>query len=108
MLAAGSIAVVSGVGVRAASAQTATAPTVDEATVRGRAAALRGIQLSKEEQWGDALAAFEEAAAARDAPLLEFYIAYCEREEKRDAKKNGANGHTNGVNGTANGAGGHA
>ena len=42
------------------------------------------------------------------ALIHEIYLAYCEREEKRDAKKNGANGHTNGVNGTANGAGGHA
>jgi hypothetical protein len=39
------------------------------------------------------------------ALIHEIYIAYCEREEKQDAKKkNGANG----VNGTANGAGGHA
>jgi hypothetical protein len=38
------------------------------------------------------------------ALIHEIYLAYCEREEKRDAKKNG----TNGVNGTANGAGGHA
>ena len=62
-----------------ASAQDAPSPAADDATARGRAAALRGIQLSKEEQWGDALAAFEEAAAARDTPLLQFYIAYCER-----------------------------
>jgi hypothetical protein len=39
------------------------------------------------------------------ALIHEIYLAYCEHEEKRDAKKNG---HTNGVNGTANGAGGHA
>jgi hypothetical protein len=44
------------------------------------------------------------------AIIHEIYIAYCEREEKRDAKKSGANGvnGTNGANGTANGAGGHA
>jgi hypothetical protein len=39
------------------------------------------------------------------ALIHEIYLAYCEREEKRDAKKNGSNG----VNGTAaSGAGGHA
>ena len=39
------------------------------------------------------------------ALIHEIYLAYCEAEEKRDAKKkNGANG----VNGTATGAGGHA
>jgi DUF971 family protein len=54
-----------------------TAP--DDATERGRKAYLRGVQLSKDEQWGDALAAFQEAAAARDAPLVQFSIAYCER-----------------------------
>ena len=42
------------------------------------------------------------------ALIHEIYLAYCEREEKRDTKRNGTNGHTNGVNGTANGAGGHA
>jgi hypothetical protein len=68
---------------RAASAQVpAPAPAgaqVDDATERGRAAFQRGQQLSRDEQWGDALAAFQEAAAARDAPLVEFSIAYCER-----------------------------
>jgi hypothetical protein len=51
----------------------------DAATERGRQAYLRGVELSHSEQWGEALAAFEEAAAARDAPLVEFNIAYCER-----------------------------
>jgi hypothetical protein len=51
----------------------------DAATERGRQAYLRGVELSRGEQWGEALAAFEEAAAARDAPLVEFNIAYCER-----------------------------
>ena len=41
------------------------------------------------------------------ALIHEIYLAYCEREEKRDAKKNGTkNGHTNGTNGATNGAGG--
>jgi hypothetical protein len=61
---------------RAASAQQASA---DDATERGRAAIRRGQALAKEEQWGDALAAFQEAAAARDAPLVQFSIGYCER-----------------------------
>lgn len=43
------------------------------------------------------------------ALIHEIYVAYCEREEKRDAKKNGANGVNGQTNGTANGAaGGHA
>src|SRR5689334_19832228 len=52
---------------------------VDAATERGRRAYLDGIKLAKAEQWGDALVAFEEAAAARDAPLVQFNIAYCQR-----------------------------
>jgi hypothetical protein len=55
------------------------APTSDDATTRGRNAILRGQKLAQDEQWGDALAAFQEAAAARDAPLVEWNIAYCER-----------------------------
>jgi hypothetical protein len=51
----------------------------DPATRRGREAFHRGQSLAKDEQWGDALLAFQEAAAARDAPLVEFSIAYCER-----------------------------
>jgi hypothetical protein len=63
-------------GSRVALAQQAPA---DDATARGRNAFIRGQSLAKDEQWGDALAAFQEAAAARDAPLVEFSIAYCER-----------------------------
>ena len=55
------------------------APAADDATTRGRNAVLRGQQLARDEQWGDALAAFQEAAAARDAPLVQWNIAYCER-----------------------------
>jgi hypothetical protein len=51
----------------------------DPATERGRQAFVRGVELSRGEQWGEALAAFEEAAAARDAPIVQFNIAYCER-----------------------------
>jgi hypothetical protein len=40
---------------------------------------LRGVALAREEQWGNALLAFEEAASARDAPLVQFNIAYCLR-----------------------------
>jgi hypothetical protein len=49
------------------------------ATEAGRQAFLRGVGLAKAEQWSDALASFEEAAAARDAPLVQFNIAYCQR-----------------------------
>ena len=57
----------------------------------------------------DQLSALVTHLSPEQAALIhEIYLAYCEREEKRDAKKNGSNGHTNGVNGTANGAGGHA
>ncbi len=53
----------------------------------------------------DQLSALVTHLSPEQAALIhEIYLAYCEREEKRDAKKNG----TNGVNGTANGAGGHA
>jgi len=61
---------------RELSAQT---PPVDDATARGRNAYLRGVQLSRDQEWGAALASFEEAASARDAPLVEYNIAYCER-----------------------------
>jgi hypothetical protein len=54
-------------------------PPSGDPTARGRDAYQRGIQLARDEQWGDALAAFEEAAGARDAPLIEFNIGYCER-----------------------------
>ncbi len=63
---------------RPASAQQAPAAD-DDATNRGRTAFRKGQTLAKDEQWGDALAAFEEAADARDAPLVQFSIAYCER-----------------------------
>ena len=51
----------------------------DPATERGRQAFASGVKLAKAEQWGEALAAFEEAAAARNAPLVQFNIAYCQR-----------------------------
>jgi hypothetical protein len=51
----------------------------DPATERGRQAFMKGVKLSRAEQWGDALVAFEEAAAARDAPIVQFNIAYCQR-----------------------------
>jgi hypothetical protein len=57
----------------------APTPPSDPATERGRQAFVRGVELSRNEQWGEALAAFQEAAAARDAPVVEFNIAYCER-----------------------------
>lgn len=56
-----------------------TAPAADDNTARGREAYLRGIQLSRDSQWGEALAAFEEAAVARDAPLVQYNIAFCQR-----------------------------
>lgn len=58
------------------------APTslpADDATTRAREAFLRGVQRSKDAQWGEALAAFEEAAAARDAPLVQYNIGFCQR-----------------------------
>ena len=54
-------------------------PALDEATKRGRAAYVRGVALAKNEQWGAALEAFQQAAKARDAPLVQFNIAYCQR-----------------------------
>lgn len=55
------------------------AEPVDEATRKGREAYVRGVELSREEQWGDALVAFKQAAASRDAPKVRFAIAYCLR-----------------------------
>ena len=49
------------------------------ATVRGREAFGRGLALARQEQWGEALVAFEQAAAARAAPVVDFNIAYCLR-----------------------------
>lgn len=63
----------------APAAAPAEAPAVDERTARGRAAFLLGVQRSKDAQWGEALAAFEEAAAARDAPIVQYNIGFCER-----------------------------
>jgi hypothetical protein len=37
------------------------------------------VERSRDAQWGEALAAFEEAAAARDAPLVQYNIGVCER-----------------------------
>ncbi len=51
----------------------------DDATARGHAAYVRGVQLSHDQQWGEALVAFEEAAALRDHPLVRINIAYCQR-----------------------------
>jgi hypothetical protein len=51
----------------------------EDATTRGRNAFERGVTLARAEQWGDALLAFEDAALARDAPLIQFNIGYCER-----------------------------
>ena len=45
----------------------------------GHAAYVRGVQLSHDQQWGDALTAFQEAASLRDHPIVEINIAYCER-----------------------------
>ncbi len=64
---------------RASFAQAPAPAAGDDATARGRAAFLRGIELSHKEQWGDALTAFEEAATARNAPIVGFNIAYCQR-----------------------------
>jgi PEGA domain len=58
---------------------TAPAPPADDATLRGRAAYVRGLALARDSQWGDALGAFQEAATQRDAPVVEFNIAYCQR-----------------------------
>lgn len=62
-----------------AAAQTKPTAPADAAVERGRAAYVRGLELAKQEEWGDALASFQEAAAARDAPLVEYSIGYCER-----------------------------
>jgi len=64
---------------RAPASPPQSASPADDATARGRAAYLRGLQLAHDEHWGDALAAYQEAASARDAPVVEFSIAYCER-----------------------------
>ena len=63
----------------APSASVDAASPPDAATERGRNAFRKGVEHSKAEQWGDALVAFEEAAAARDSSLVQFNIAYCQR-----------------------------
>ncbi len=50
-----------------------------EAIARARAAYRRGRQWAKKEQWGEALAAFEQAAAEDPAPLVRYSIVYCQR-----------------------------
>jgi hypothetical protein len=54
-------------------------PSADDATESARAAFQRGVALAQGEQWGEALAAFEEAAAGRDHPRVQYNIGYCER-----------------------------
>ena len=58
---------------------TPPAPPEDDATKRGREAYLKGLALAREGQWGEALGSFEEAARARDAPRVQFNVAYCLR-----------------------------
>jgi PEGA domain len=60
-------------------APSAAQAPADAQTERGRQAYLRGAAASKEEHWGEALTAFEEAAAIRDAPRVQYNIAYCQR-----------------------------
>src|SRR5271156_5272205 len=63
-----------------APAPSASASTAaDAVSERGIQAYRRGIALTKGEQWGEALSAFEEAASIRDAPRVEYNIAYCQR-----------------------------
>jgi hypothetical protein len=69
--------VIGGAPPRDAAAQTTAAP--DDVTARGRAAYVHGVQLTHDQQWGDALAAFQEAATLRDHPQVEVNIAYCQR-----------------------------
>ena len=52
---------------------------MDDATRKGLEAYNRGFDLAKNEQWGDALASFEESARHRDAPLVQYNIAICQR-----------------------------
>lgn len=54
-------------------------PEGDDATERGRVAFQRGLELAEREQWGEALAAFNAAAEARDSAVVQFNIAYCFR-----------------------------
>jgi PEGA domain-containing protein len=57
----------------------AAPPAEEEATRLGREAFQRGLELAAQEHWGEALESFETAASHRDAPLVEFNIAYCLR-----------------------------
>ena len=50
-----------------------------DAKTRGREAFLRGVALTNDEKWADALVAFREAAAAKDHPVVQHNIAWCER-----------------------------
>ena len=61
------------------SEETAPEPEPDGATARGRKAFQRGLALAAEEQWGEALEAFLEAADARDSAVVQFNLAYCYR-----------------------------
>src|SRR5690242_1630625 len=63
---------------RAYAEETTPAPR-DDRTERGRRAYLNGVRFAEEQKWGEALAAFEEAAALRDAPEVQFNIGYCSR-----------------------------
>ena len=60
-------------------ADEATEQPADEATRQGREAYLRGVELARAQDWGEALAAFQLAAEARDAPRVQFNIAGCLR-----------------------------
>jgi hypothetical protein len=51
----------------------------DPATERGRQAFLQGTELARNEQWREALAAFERASALRAHPVVTYNIAFCER-----------------------------
>ncbi len=70
---------------RAQRAPTGAAPAAsassaaDASAERGSQAFRRGVALTKEEQWGEALTAFEEAASIRYVPRVEYNIAYCQR-----------------------------
>ncbi len=51
----------------------------DPAVEKSIAAYQRGVDLTQREQWGEALAAFEQAAAARDHVQIQFNVGYCQR-----------------------------
>jgi hypothetical protein len=62
-----------------AQAQTVPPDVPPDATDRAHEAFERGVRLFRDEQWAAALAAFREAAAAREHPRVEYNIAYCEQ-----------------------------